>query len=630
MPQTTLDQFRGIAPNRTAFSGRALTAENVDLSGGGIKPIKSSSYVESGHSNEIVYHNGSWVSGNENYLSSELTNLPSLVYKKYGEWKIRIGDSSEEPLWLPKPTEFTIEASTLPTPDAPVVSESGAGLIPAGDYEYFTRFAAFDSSGTELRESLTSAPAQISVTFGRVRAARPLTTGVPRLSKWRLYRRETGGTLARLVGEAGVTEAFIFDDLEELQLGRSVNPITDTILDINYRYVIAWVRNIGGWVHESAPSDPVGFGQATNGVKLTLTSPPPTEVDAWRIYRIDLGFEATTTFQLVAEVDSGTLEYIDAKLNIDLGAALGSSYIADNGALVTAGVPDSQFDGMAGPFSGFYVGWIGKDLYLSESGNPAWWPGAYIVQANHPITSVTQAGSNLAVVTTGGVQLGYGTTPEYFVLGQRVQGSGGVGRNNSDEGYYLGYNGISSVLETGVELVSKDFSKDYFDAIDHTTSYMIQEKERLFLFHSDGALVFDFVTRQWTTLSNDQYAFTSVYKEGGEVYGLRNGIIVKLFGSDDDASWIYKGALDFGEAASKRVESIYFFGSGICNVDMSTAEDIDTIDSSGEVDMSSGYEPDRVVSPPATISTEATIFRMSGNSTIRSILPVLHKTNSES
>jgi len=630
LPQTTLDQFRGIAPNRTAFSGRALTAENVDLSGGGIKPIKSSSFVESGHSGEIVYHNGAWISGDANYLSSDITGLPSLVYQKQGEWKIRVGDSAEEPLWLPKPADFTIEASTLPTPDAPTVSEQGSGSIPAGEYEYFTRFAAFDSSGNELRESLTSAPVAITVANGRVRAARPLTTGLPSLSKWRVYRREAEGTLARLVGEAGITEAFIFDDLAELQLGRSINPITDAILDINYRYVIAWVRNIGGWVHESAPSDPVGFGQATNGVKLTLTSAPPTEVDAWRIYRIDLGFEATTTFQLVAEVDAATLEYVDSKLNIDLGAALESSYIADNGGLVTAGVPDSQFDGMAGPFNGFYVGWIGKDLYLSEAGNPAWWPGAYIVQANYPISSVTQVGSNLAVVTVGGVQLGYGSTPEYFVLGQQTQGTGGVGSSNSDDGFFLAFNGIHRVTETGPGLITTDFGKDYFDAIDHLTSHLVQEKERLFLFHADGALVFDFVTSQWTTLSNDQYVFTSVFKTGGEVYGLRGNAIVKLFGSDDDATWIYKGAFDFGEAASKRVESMYFFGSGICNVDMSTAEDVDTVDSSGEVDMSSGYEPDRIVSPPATISTEATIFRISGNSTIRSILLTLHKTNSES
>lgn len=630
MPQLPLEQFFGIAPNRTSFSNRALIAENVDLSGGGIKPVKSSSYVEPGHSNEIVYHNGAWVSGNENYLSSDLLGLPSLIFKKQGEWKVKIGTTAEEPLWLPKPTGFTIESSILPTPEAPAVSESGTGNILAGDYEYFVRFVSFDSDGNELRESLTSSPASITVANGRVRGNRPITTGLPTLSKWRLYRREKDGQYARFVGEAGITEAFIYDDSEEIGLGRSIDPITDSFVDIDYRYVIAWVRNIGGWIHESAPSDPVGVSQSAEGVTITLTEPLPDEVDEWRIYRISLGVESTTTFQLVETIVRETTEYLDTKPNIELGVALGSSYIADNGGLVTAGVPDSQFDGMAGPFNGFYVGWIGKDLYLSETGNPAWWPGAYIVQANYDITSVTQVGSNLAVVTEGGVQLGYGATPDYFVLGQFAHGTGGIGAGNSDGGYYLAYNGIHQISDAGAQLVSTGFSQEYFDAIDHTTSTVIQEKERLFLFHSAGTLVYDFVTSQWTTLAANQFTFDSVYATGGEVYGLRNGSIVKLFGSSDSATWVYKAALTFGEAAGKTVEAVRFYGDGTCNVDISTSEEPDVVDTTGEVDMTSGYEPDRIINPPATLSTEAIIYRVSGNSTIRSMMLTVDKTNNES
>ena len=46
MPTITKSRLQGIAPNRADFEGRALEAENVDLSGGGIKQIKAFYRIE--------------------------------------------------------------------------------------------------------------------------------------------------------------------------------------------------------------------------------------------------------------------------------------------------------------------------------------------------------------------------------------------------------------------------------------------------------------------------------------------------------------------------------------------------------------------------------------------------------
>jgi len=629
LPQLTLDSFNGIAPNRTSFSGRALVAENVDLSGGGIKPIKAPSFVEGGHTGEFVLHNGEWVSGDENYISTDIQGIPALIFNRYGGWKINV-DGSEGDLWVQAPKNTTALASSLPTPDAFGVFSEGTGNIESGTYEYYASFVQEGALDSSERESKLSAPQTITVSTGRVRVQRPLASGVPSGTKWRVYRRKQGDTYARIVGEASTTQGVIFDDSTEGELGKTIIPENLTDAGIEYRYVVVWYRNLGGWQEESIPSEVIPMSQDSEGVLITLTDTPPAGVEQWRIYRISIGSQPTATFQLVETLNTTTTEYLDIKDNVELGAALGSSYRADNGALVAAGVPEEPFTGMAGPFNGFYVGWIGRDLYLSEPGNPAWWPGAYVVQSNFDISSVTQVGGNLAVVTAGGVQFGYGLAPDSFVLSQSIFSSGGIGRKNADKNFYLAYNGINAVSQDDSELITVGFDKEFFDELDTENSTIIQEKDRVFLFHSTGALVFTFATRQWTTLSAQEYAFTSVYRTGGEVYGLRNGAIMKMFGSDDDSPWIYKAALTFGEPNAKHVEGAYFYGEGTALVEISTIEEENVVDSTGEIDMSSNYEPDRVAYSPAWIHTEAIIYKVSGKSTIRSIMFSLDQVNSES
>jgi len=448
--QPTLTRLQGLAPNRTAFEGQAFRAENVDLSGGGIKPVKAPSYVEPGHSGEIVYHNGSWVSGEENYISTDIQGIPALIFKSTeGTWQMNMANLTSADLWLTPPQNLLAESAILPTPPASEVVEDGTGGIEAGDYQYFVRLVEKDANGNILRESGFSNAFTITIADGRTQITRPAVSNLPDRVSWKVYRRKVGATFANLVGEASMTIAFIFDDVSDNSAGETIYPEPTDATVRDYRYVAVWVRNFGGWEHESAPSDIVAIHQSSDGVKLTLTDTPPIGVTSWRIYRISLGLDPTTTFQMVADLPTTTTEYLDKKENVELGDAMQSSYRADNGALVTAGVPASQFTGMAGPFNGFFVGWIGRDLYLSQPGNPTWWPGAFVVEANFDIVGVSQVGGNIAVITTGGVQFGYGVEPEAFALSQSVFGPGGSEANGISKEIYLGYSGIYAITNDG-------------------------------------------------------------------------------------------------------------------------------------------------------------------------------------
>lgn len=631
VPQLTQAKFLGIAPNIDAFSGQAYLAENVDLSGGGLRSVKAPAFEEAGHSGEIVKHDGIWYSGKAAYISTDISGIPALIYKTLeGQWKLEMNHTSSMDLWMNPPTAFTVESSLLPTPEAPLVTNDGNGNIAAGDYEYFATIAQYNTSGELVRESLPSGAGEITVTGGLVKCLRPQVSNLPQLCKWRVYRRPTGGTYARLAGEVSMTQAVFYDSKATSALGTSIYPESVSAVTRDYKYVIVWVRNIAGYIQESVPSAIYGVHQDSDGVQITLLETPPEGVTGWRIYRISIGADLTTTFQLVEDLPIETTEYLDIKENVNLGDAMKSSYRADNGALVTAGIPDDQFTGMAGPFNGFFVGWIGRDLYLSQPGNPSWWPGAFVVQANHPITTVTQTGGNLAVVTTGGVQLGYGVTPDAFALSQSIFGQGSANALGADKNFYIGYDGVYTVNENGAELLSLGFDKEYLEDTGAINGRLIQEKDKLFLFYSSGALVYDFRTGQWTTLSAEEHSFDSVYVDGGEIYGSRQGSIVKLFGSDDDTTMDYEGTADFSDSATKRIESMRLYGSGSARVELKSIEDTATILTDGTVNMASGYEPDRTVYAPAWLNTEALRYRITGKGAIRSMMFEVEKGSTES
>lgn len=625
MPTITLSSLPGIAPNRTDFDGRAIEAENVDLSGGGIKQINAPSFVETGHVGEICFHKQKWFSGDENYIDTDVNSVPALIYKNVNGWRININELGECDLWIDKPTQVVVESGELPIPDAPIVEASGTGQIATGNYEYFFSYAEVDSDGNVERESVKSSAVPVTVTGGGVQFTRGSISNVDSSLKLMIYRRLEGETYARFVEAVNLQQAIHQDFKATKDLGASVIPEVTEATTRQYQYVVSWVRYFGGWQHESIPSDPIGIVQDGEGVTIRLEEDFPSGVVGWRIYRISLtNTEATSAFQLVADLDTSFTEYHDVKENVELGEALGSTYRTDNGNLVTAGIPDEDFEGMAGPFNGFYVGWVGRDLYLSEPGNPAWWPGSYVTQANYNIKAVLQYGPNICVVTEGGVQFGYGSHPDNFVLSQSEHGAGGTSRTSTARNFYLGYDGIYRITDNGAELFTTGFSAEYFEALDHSKCWMVIEKEKMILFHENGGLVFDIRSTQWSTLSEARHSFESIWCTGGEIYALRENTIVQVFGAEK-ANIDYTGANTFGQADFKRVESLRFNGSG--QVRCILLDEYGEVLSESDLDLDSGVRFDKTIYTPAWSEVESIQYKISGKGEIRSIMFDLEAAN---
>lgn len=627
--QPTLNNFLGLAPNRTAFGGQAYAAENVDLSGGGLKPVKAPLFIESGHSREFTKYMGVWVSGGSNYLPADINGLDSVIYKTpAGDWKVRIEGSAEADLWIPAPEMCTVTSSEMTTPATPRLTNLGVGNVPAEEYEYFITWAVMDGDKV-LRESDSSGASPITIdTPSKVKITRPSLGNSPDSGAvWRVYRRIKGSALASLVATKGIWETSATDDKDSGDLGESIYPEQRTVENYQYKYVIVWVRNINGWITESTPSELYSVSQSSEGVLISRSDDevPPQYVTHWKIYRISIGKDPTTTFQLVAELPISESRYLDVLDSVELGEALQSSYRADSGALVTAGIPDAQFEGMAGPFNGFYVGWNGIDLYMSEPGNPSWWPGAYVVQANYKIVGISQVGGNIAVVTEGGVQFGYGVSPEAFALSQAVFGIGGMSRRAISRNVYLSHNGIYSISEAGVEELTTDFGKEYFDSL--VITGLIFELDKIILFHEQGALMLD--GGQWVTLAQRDHAFTAAYSESGNIYGLRDGSILKLFGSDEDATMYYEGTVSFDESYTKRIEALRARGSGTVRVELMPIEDTNEILSAGELDLDSTYWPDKTIYTPSWLDTEALRYSVAGKATVRGIIFEVDKGSTE-
>jgi len=617
----TVSNYPGLAPNLLSLSDRAISAANVDLSGGGIRPTRPPSFVEAGHTGEIAYFNGTWRSGRSNYIPTDLAALPVLISQDNGQWLINVNDIAEAPLWIAQPTEFSLEASELPVPSGVGLGAIGAGNIEAGEYEYFVRFRD-TLDGEVIRESEASAPLTVTIPDdgSSVVVVRPFYSGLDTTRiTWVVYRRVSGTNYAYEVAETNLALGTVIDTKLTNDLGASILPETTEGTKIEYQYVIVWVRDVGGWVQESVPSPIAPARQAAEGVKITLTQVAPAGVQSWRIYRISTGIDPTTTFQLVTELPVGTTEYIDVLDNIELTSVLASSYRTANGAIVTAGVPDAEFTGMAGPFNGFYVGWIGRDFYMSEPGNPSWWPGAFVVEANADIVGVTEVGNNLAVVTADGVQFGYGTTPESFTLAQARFGVGASHRTAINREYYLGYDGIYLIQENSVTRVTKSFGEDYFLDLEVDNPWLISENEQLLLSFDAGALRFDTRSSKWTTLS-DAYVRSAHKEREGEIYAVRNGSIVKLYGSTNEYdSMNYEVAgVTFATAQLKNIESAHFYGSGELSVIMKDVDGTELVNTT--VDMDSTYRPDSTVYLPAYADLLGLRMSISGTGVVRDVM----------
>lgn len=666
---------------RNAEAGEVTYAEiatNVDLEGGTLRPVKADSFIEGGHSEEITKQSGTYYSGGTNYLQWIADEQDVLIYKQSGAWKQFI-NGEERGISLPSPSAPTLTDLSLASPEAVVVQvvDDTTEYLEQKEYVYYISYSKIvDGEELESDPSVSIAtpvyvpvytaedgvrpyagygdfvvgdlyssanliyrcktphtviegadPNFIAGNWDELGAATiatryhiiPRPTNIPATAtNWNVYRSDNGDT-ARLVFAAaavGADEGFSFVTDKTPSSARGRN-ILSTSGQMRFEYIITWVRNTGGREEESGPNTPVGIEVATLGVRLTRPLSIPAGVTHWRIYRISTLYEATVAFERVSEEDVATTFFEDFTANSGLGVVLPSRYTASDGTIVVLEAPEVIFDGMAGPFSGYFVGWKDNALYLSEPGTVHLWSSAYSFYCNAPIVAVTQNGSDLNVMTTSGVQRAYGTSPSRTGLTPGVNGGGSLARRTcvaTEYGtVYLTKDGLSVVNGSQVRDMSESIGAKYFKTL--TPIQMEYHDGILFYIHTAGVLAYRFSSQEFSTLAG---TYTAAYasKPDGEVYVLEGSSIKQLFGDSASTNLVYRtGEWVLAAPQHKKFRVLWFTGIG--EVTVSTYKD-DALTNTKVVNMD-GTRNERMMNIAHGTTCRALNIQISGSGEVKEI-----------
>jgi len=582
MGDIVISQFPGIAPRIRAATPGAVTyaeiAQNVDLSGETVRSLKADSFVESGHSGEIIKSDGAWVSGKENYIETRVGDFDILIWRDTvaGKYRRKILGVTRD-LGLQKPATPSLESTSLPVPIGGVIAEvpDATEFLPQGvEYIYYLTFSRIiDGEEYEGEPSLsTSVSLYPEGSATRYHSISRPTISDTNVTTWNVYRSDNGDT-ARLIAQGnrlGLGEGFdtITDKLSSNARGRTIDSIRRQGIDkYRFEYVITWVRDTGGFEDESGPSDPVSAVLVSPGATITRELSPPAGVTKWNIYRISTDYDPTLSFQLVASVDISESSFEDLLDNADLGEAIPTSSTAADGTPVIVEPPELLFEGMAGPFYGTLFAWKGSRLYLSDPGKPDSWPVYYQKEAGAEIIDVVGNGSELAVITKKGVQRGVGIDPLTFYLAPGFGGEGGIRRQLTQEtdfgAFYMSRNGINLIRGSSSTLVSEaKMGRDFFQNLDMSSGHLAYHAGGIYLFHSSGVLVYLLERGEFITMGAT-YNASFLDRADGILYVLDGTQIKGMHQGTDDLEFIYRtGDIVLSEPDDKRFKRVYLTGDG--------------------------------------------------------------------
>lgn len=169
-------------------------------------------------------------------------------------------------------------------------------------------------------------------------------------------------------------------------------------------YLFTYVTDRGEESAPSAPTDPVSV-LPSQKVLLTIdvANAPPYAV-AVRIYRTETT-DSGTAFFFVEEVaiPPDPVVYLDLLLSVDLpGDTLQST---------NWNAPPATLKGLVLSTKGFYAGYVGSELYLSEMFLAYAWPTDYKIDFTGEISHITRYGDMLAVFTDREIALIVGNNP---------------------------------------------------------------------------------------------------------------------------------------------------------------------------------------------------------------------------
>jgi hypothetical protein len=194
--------------------------------------------------------------------------------------------------------------------------------------------------------------------------------------------------------------------------------------DIIYSaYVMTYVNE---FEEESMPGPPTNFQYAVDqAIKLTdLEIPDPSlwvdraEITKKRIYRVVVSADGTGTFYPLQDILLDVDHYNDGSGNGDPASPDALLIGSDPLAATTWSMPPDGLEGIIAMPNGYFVGYIGKDLYFSEPYHPHAWPDLYRTTLLYDVVGLGLVGGTLVALTTGVPALIDGITPGDIQINQ--------------------------------------------------------------------------------------------------------------------------------------------------------------------------------------------------------------------
>lgn len=405
-------QFLGIIPRAAEYQlpdNAATIAENVDLAGGTLRPLKATAIVASlpdATRKTVFPYNGGYLSwaATVNVRRGPVFDdtYQRIYYTGDGTPKVRGidgGTEEEYRLGVPKPT-------TAPT--ATVTDKGSVNWTRSWKYHYQEPDGTIVDEGT-LTENAGSGSVNIT-THGRLYylTSRPAKVAATADAVFILYvdaYDENGTLLGRCypdismnepssdlwIAGARVTGTLVNGALiSYFTFGYDTTRVSEYTIDRAYTYTY-----VTDWGEEGPPSDPslVVSVDPSQKVSLSNIAAPPTgrNITTVRIYRT-ITTKAGTQYQMMAEIDAGTAMYEDDADDDEAEDVLPSIGWTE---------PPDDLACLVYHPGGFFAGFSGRTVYLSEPFSPHAWPTAYALSVDHDIVGLGVSGNSICILTTG-------------------------------------------------------------------------------------------------------------------------------------------------------------------------------------------------------------------------------------
>jgi len=157
-------------------------------------------------------------------------------------------------------------------------------------------------------------------------------------------------------------------------------------------------------------------------------------------------------------------------------------------------VPPDDLSGLVVMPQGFFAAFKGSTLYFSEPYQPHAWPSRYALTVEHPIVTMAVNGNTLFVITEKVPVAITGSSPSSMSQSALPSNYSGTSLRGvlvmNDNIIYVTNVGLVAVRGfESILLTRRIYSKEQWQALNPSTMFLEEHKNRIHVFHDNGVLI---------------------------------------------------------------------------------------------------------------------------------------------